>query len=287
MRFLTFLAKRFVAGDVAEEAIQAARRINSEGAKATLCFLGEDCDDLKAAQQAAQEYAHLLELIGNQSGSSRSWIDSNVSLKLTQLGLGFNGGACRDHMKRLLEAAREHGNFIRIDMEGSAYTEKIVRLFGRLYREFPNVGVVIQAYLRSSSDHVRKLNALGARVRLCKGAYKEPPAVAFQTKEDVNRSFDQLAGELLLNGNYPAFATHDPERIEHVLRFAEEHSIPKEKFEFQMLYGLGHRLWKGLADRGYNVRIYIPYGTRWFPYFYRRLRERKENVFFVLRSLFS
>lgn len=279
MGLATLLAGRFVAGETAREAIEAVRALNARGLKATLDFLGEDCERAGQADQAAEEYVRLLGLI------AESRLDCNVSLKLTQFGLNLDAGLARRNLLRVVEEAARLGNFVRIDMEGSAYTQRTLDLFEEVFARHKNVGVVIQAYLKRSAADIRRLNSLGARVRLCKGAYKEPPEVAFQDKAQVHENYDLLARELLTGGNYPALATHDEDRIQAALTFAAERGIGKDRFEFQMLYGLRPRRWDGLRAEGCNVRVYVPYGTHWLPYFVRRLRERKENWMFVLRSL--
>ena len=279
MRVLTLLARRFVAGETADEALQAVRRLNRQGIKATLDLLGEEVKDRDQARAETAEIVALLAKIADAG------LDANVSVKLTQLGLSLDPGLCRDNMARILEEAAKRGNFVRIDMEGSAYTQATLDLFHGLHRTFDNVGPVIQAYLMRSATDVDRLVQAGARVRLCKGAYKEPPSVAFASKEEVNRSYDALAETLLLAGRYPAIATHDDDRIARVQRLVSGKGLAKSSFEFQMLYGLRPRLWPKLVADGYNLRIYVPYGTHWFPYFYRRLRERKENLMFVVKGL--
>jgi len=279
IRRVNFLAARFVAGNTAEEALDAVHRLNEVGLKASLDVLGEETRSLEQAQAAVREYSQLLGWIG------ASGLDCNVSVKLTQLGLSLGDGPARDNLLKILDAAAKHGNFVRIDMEGSAYTQRTLDLFHGVFESRKNVGVVIQAYLRRSASDVKELNRAGARVRLCKGAYKEPPSVAFQEKEEVNRSYDALALELLERGNYPGFATHDDARIEAILAAAAGRGIPNDRFEFQMLYGVRKPRWTDLKSRGFNVRIYVPYGTHWLPYYYRRIRERKENLIFALRSV--
>lgn len=273
------IAKRFVAGATAEEAVSAARGLNAAGLKATLDFLGEECLTRQSAAASAGEIARLLRLM------AAAKLDSNVSLKLTQLGLNLDGGLAREHLERLLDAAAESGGFVRVDMEGSTCTQRTLDLFHAVFKRRKNVGVVIQAYLRRSADDVERLIAAGARVRLCKGAYKEPPAVAFQRREEVDRSFDALARRLLEVGQLPAIATHDDARIRAAVQAARELDIPKDRFELQMLYGVRRHRWKELAGDGYAVRIYVPYGARWLPYYWRRIRERKENLLFALRSV--
>ncbi|MFH1723932.1 MAG: proline dehydrogenase family protein [Elusimicrobiota bacterium] len=279
MRALTFLAGRFVAGDTAAEAMRAVRALNERGLKATLDYLGEDCASEAQADAAAGEYVQLLRRI------AEAGLDCNVSLKLTQFGLNLDAGLARRNLLRVVEEAHARRNFVRIDMEGSAYTQRTLDLFHDVFEAHNNVGVVIQAALKRSRADVARMNRAGARVRLCKGAYREPAEVAFQEKEEVNESFDRLAAELLENGNYPGLATHDEDRIRAAIRFSRKKGIPPDRFEFQMLYGLRPKWWGELAASGFVVRVYVPYGTHWLPYFMRRLRERKENWMFVLKNL--
>ncbi|MDE2039452.1 MAG: proline dehydrogenase family protein [Elusimicrobia bacterium] len=279
MSLLGFLARRFVAGETADAAIAAALRLNAEGIKVTLDNLGEDCASAEQAAAAVAEYRLLLRRI------AEAGVDGNVSLKLTQLGLNIDPALARDNLERVAsEAAAQGGNFVRIDMEGSAYTQRTLDLFYELLPRHPNLGVVIQACLRRSEADVRELARRGARVRLCKGAYKEPAELAFQKKSEVDQSYDRLAG-LLVAAPLPAFATHDDARIAAAVLAAERAGLPKGKYEIQMLYGLRRARWRELAAQGHAVRVYMPYGTHWLPYFSRRLRERKENLIFVLRNL--
>ncbi len=280
MRALTFLARRFVAGDTLEEAMEVVRRLNGQGFKVTLDHLGEETRLRGQAGRDVYEYARMLQAI-NDAGA-----DCNVSLKLTQLGLSLDPTLARENLERILEEARRHKNFVRIDMEGSAYTQGTLDLFYELWPKYPNMGVVIQAMLRRSRADIEKLVQKGVRVRLCKGAYKEPKPVAFQNRAEVNASYDELA-ELLTKAPCPGFATHDDDRILHAQQAAAKRGLAKGSYEFQMLYGLRQRRWAQLRDDGHAVRIYVPYGTHWLPYFVRRLRERKENVMFVVRGLWS
>jgi len=277
MRLLTFMARRFVAGDTLDEAVPQVKRLNSQGIKATLDNLGEECRTRAQAVAARDEYVKMLGRIAEEK------LDCNVSLKLTQFGLGLDLGFCKDNLFRVLDEARESGNFVRIDMEGTGYTDKTLDLFRQAQAYYPKVGIVIQAMLRRSEGDIADLVRAGVCVRLCKGAYQEPPELAFPDKKDVNANYDKLA-EMLLQGPNPALATHDDDRIAAAAAAAEKAGLPKQKYEIQMLYGLRARRWKELAAAGHVVRIYTPYGTHWFPYFYRRIRERKENLMFVLRN---
>jgi len=280
MRALTFLARRFVAGDTVEQAIEAVRALNRDGIKATLDNLGEDSLTPRQAVAAADEYCLMLERIA-QAG-----VDCNVSLKLTQFGLGLDDGLVRENLERVLEEARKRGNFVRVDMEGSARTQKTLDLFYEMSAKYPNTGIVIQSALRRSEADIAELVRRKIRVRLCKGAYKEPAEIAFQDKREVNRNYDKLA-EMLLAAPLPAFATHDDARIEAAGAAAERAGLAKGQYEIQMLYGLRPKRWRQLRREGHAVRIYVPYGTHWFPYFYRRIRERKENLLFVVRNIFG
>ncbi|MBI5630101.1 MAG: proline dehydrogenase family protein [Elusimicrobia bacterium] len=280
MKALTFLARRFVAGDTISEAVSAVLALNREGIKCTLDNLGEECRSREQAEAARDEYLLMLRRLAEAEA------DCNVSLKLTQFGLSLDEGLARDNLMTVAEAAKRLGNFVRIDMEGSPYTQKTLDIFYSLQGEFPNTGVVIQAYLRRSERDVEELVRRRAKVRLCKGAYKEPPEIAFATKEEVNASYDRLAS-LLVKAPLPAFATHDDERIEKAAAAAEKAGLKKSEYEIQMLYGLRAKRWRKLVSAGHAVRVYIPYGTHWFPYFYRRLRERKENLMFVVKNLFN
>ncbi len=275
------LARRFVAGTAIEQAIRAVRNLNHDGISSTLDVLGENVKERLAAENAVASYVLTLDWI-QQSG-----VNANVSLKLTQMGLDIDGNFCRANLVRICEKAASHGIFVRIDMEGSRYTEATLAFFHDLFRTYQNVGIVIQAYLRRSQADLERLNAVKARVRLCKGAYREPPELAFQKMSEIRDNFKKLAARLLVQGEYPAVATHDELLISWAKEFVHAHGIWKDRFEFQMLYGVRPKTQRRLVREGYRVRVYVPYGTHWLPYFYRRLRERKENVFFVLRNLFK
>lgn len=282
VRALTFLARRFVAGDTLDEALPVVRDLNRQGLKVSLDHLGEEC---KTREQAAADRDQYIELIRRLADAKA---DCNVSLKLTQFGLNLDESLARDNLVKVLVEARRLGNFVRLDMEGSAYTQRTLDLFYSLQGEFPGTGVVIQAMLRRSRADIEELSKRRARVRLCKGAYKEPDTLAFGSKEEVNRNYDELAA-LLVSGRapLPGFATHDDGRIRAVQNAAAAAKIPKGAYEFQMLYGLRQRRWKELLGEGHTVRIYVPYGTFWLPYFSRRIRERKENLLFVLKNVFG
>jgi proline dehydrogenase len=288
-------ASRFIAGETNTDAIQAVRALNSLGITATLDHLGENTADEDAACQAAQEVIGILEEIERRS------VRSNVSIKLSQLGLILNEDLCRQNLEKILKKAQSTHNFIRIDMEDSSLTQKTLDVFWWAKQQgFENLGIVIQAYLYRSEADIRQLGEQGERVRLCKGAYKEPAEIAFPKLKDVNNHFDHLVDILFsaslsyqtplisMDGRkppIPAVATHDEQRIQHARLAAESMGLPKAAVEFQMLYGIRRDLQKQLAQEGYPVRVYVPYGTHWYPYFMRRLAERPANVWFLLSNL--
>ena len=276
---LIWPANRFVAGEDKESAIAVVKDLNGRGIAASLDLLGENVSERAAAEKARDDYVSLLR------GIADARVDANISIKLTMLGLDIDLEMTREHLLSILETARDTDNWVRIDMEGSRYTQLTLELFYDVWRSFKNVGVVIQSMLRRSEADVERLIAEGARVRLVKGAYKEPAPLAFPDKRDVNAAFDRLAERLLEHGTRPAIATHDDERMDRAMEYARERGIAAEKFEFQMLYGIRRETQEDIVRRGYCMRVYVPYGKQWFPYFYRRLRERKENVTFVLRSV--
>jgi proline dehydrogenase len=273
-------ARRFIAGETIEEAIACARRLQSRGMLLTLDYLGESVRTVEEAAAATREYLRLVEVI------VAAGIERNISLKLTQLGIDVDRATAVDNLRRILGPAQQHGFFVRIDMEDSPYTEVTLEVFETLWQQgYRNVGVALQAYLYRTEKDVRRMNELGARVRLVKGAYKEPPAVAHQKKADVDAAFLRLMQLLLDDGNYPAIATHDPAMIDATKAYARERGIAASRFEFQMLFGIRRDLQTSLVAEGYPMRIYIPFGQQWFPYFMRRLGERPANVAFVLKSL--
>jgi len=273
-------ARRFIAGETVEEAINVARTLQSKGFDLTLDYLGESVRTHEEADGAAREYVHLIDVL------MASGIERNISLKLTQLGAGVDRATCIDNLRRILEAAERHGFFVRIDMESSAYTDLTLDIFETLWqRGHRNLGVVIQAALKRSEADAQRVVGLGGRVRLVKGAYKEPPEVAYARKADVDAAFVRLMQQLLDSGEYPAIATHDPKMIDATLAYAEARGLPPSHYEFQMLYGVRRDLQRALAADGYRVRVYVPFGKEWFPYFMRRLGERPANVAFVVRAV--
>ncbi|MBM3769942.1 MAG: proline dehydrogenase [Acidimicrobiia bacterium] len=278
MRKPTSFARRFIAGETVEAAITAARAVEAQGLLQTLDYLGESVQSSAEADAATRDYLRVIDAV-NQAG-----IIKNLSLKLTQLGLTVDRATAVDNMRRILDAADEF--FVRIDMESSAYTDVTLEVFETLWQqEYRNIGVVLQSELYRTDDDITRVNRLGARIRLVKGAYKEPATVAHQRKADVDAAYMRHVQRLLLEGTYPAIATHDPVMIERTQRFAAQHTLGSDRFEFQMLYGIRRDLQLSLAKQGHRMRIYIPFGREWFPYFMRRLGERPSNVAFVLRSV--
>ena len=274
-------AARFVAGETIEEAVRAAHELGDRGIKASLDLLGESVEAEAEAVAARDQYLAMLDQMAAQG------VEVNVSVKLTQMGLDIGEDLCQANMTRILDKAKELHGFVRLDMEGSAYTQRTLDFFAN--RLFPAYGaycgVVIQSALRRSESDIADLIAMKARVRLCKGAYLEPPAVAFPDKADVDRNYVLLMERLLLNGNYPGIATHDQAIIRHARQFVRRQNIGAERFEFQMLYGVRRDLQTRLRQTGYNMRVYIPFGTQWYPYLMRRLAERPANIAFILGNL--
>jgi proline dehydrogenase len=280
MRRPDSFARRFVAGESVTDAIEAARVIERQGLTVTLDLLGESVTSSAAAAEATAAYVASIDAMA-QAGVSR-----NISLKLTQLGLDVDRATTVDNLRRVLDAADQAGFFVRIDMENSPYTAPTLDTFETVWGiGYHNAGVVIQSCLRRSEQDVRRVIALGARVRLVKGAYREPGAVALQRKAEVDAAFVALMRLLLTSGIHPAIATHDPLMIDATKQFAESNGIARDRFELQMLYGVRRDLQAALAAEGYAVRIYVPFGREWFPYFMRRLGERPANVGFVLRGV--
>ena len=275
-------ARRFIAGETVDDAIAAVRTIEARGLNSTLDYLGESVTSLAAAETATREYLSLIEAV------DRAGVERNLSLKLTQLGLDVDRAICVDNLRRILTAAGRCGFFVRIDMESSVHTDPTLAIFETVWKlGHNNVGVVLQTCLYRTEQDFERMNALGARIRLVKGAYREPRTVAYQLKSDVDAAYMRLAKRLLTEGTYPAIATHDEDILNQVKRFAADHRIGSEAYEFQMLYGIRRDLQKKLRDDGYRMRVYVPFGREWFPYFMRRLGERPANVGFVLRALLS
>lgn len=282
MKLPFILAKRFVAGETFQEVIPKVEQLNQKNIHITLDLLGENVDDRATADETVESYMELLRNI-NSAG-----LDSTISIKLSMLGLDIDERYCRDNLFKLLDVARKHDQFVRIDMEGSAYTQQTIDLFKEGFKEYGrHVGIVIQAYLHRTKDDIAELADMGADIRLCKGAYNEPERIALQNMDAIREAFKEYAKVLLDKTPYPRIATHDDELVEWVKKYTVEHQIGKSRFEFQMLYGLRQQTMEELATQGYNTRIYVPFGTMWFPYFKRRLMERKENIWFVLSTLFK
>jgi proline dehydrogenase len=284
-RFRPFkkLTTRFVAGENIEEAIQAIREINARGCTASFDHLNESVSSVAETEEEVREYRKILERI-DETG-----IRSNVSIKLTQFGLEIDPELAYKNARAVVEDAAGRGNFVRVDMEASNVTQVTLDIFKRLRAEFGlnDVGIVVQSYLRRTVKDVEDLLSLPARIRLCKGAYNEPPEVAFPDKKDVDENYMRVMKMLLKSGVYHGIATHDPKMINATRDFVKREGIGKEGFEFQMLYGVRRDLQERLARQGYNMRVYVPYGKHWYPYFMRRLAERPANVWFVVKNLFK
>jgi proline dehydrogenase len=274
------VAQRFVAGASLDEAVAAARELNRAGRLVSLDYLGESVASETEARAAGEIYAGLFDRIAAEK------LDANVSLKLTQLGLDLGQELCLELLERIIERAARTSNFVRIDMEGSAYTQRTVDVCKRARARSPAVGTVLQAYLYRSEQDVRDLTGIGCRIRLCKGAYKEPAAVAFPKKADVDANYVKLMKMLLPSGIYHGIATHDPAMLAATKEFAAANGIRTDQFEFQMLYGIRTDLQEQLVREGFRLRVYIPFGGDWFPYFMRRLAERPANLVFFLRNIF-
>jgi proline dehydrogenase len=280
MRARGGFARRFIAGERIEEAIETAREIERNGLLVTLDYLGESVASIAAADTATRAYIGVLERIADAG------IERNISLKLTQLGLTIDRATCVDNLRRILDVATAKGFFVRIDMEDSPFTAVTLEVFETMWQQgYRNVGVVLQSYLPRSEADAARMNALGARVRLVKGAYNEPKDAAYQSKADVDAAFVRIMQLLLANGTYPAIATHDPAMIDATREFAAARGIDASKYEFQMLYGIRRDLQNSLIREGLRVRVYVPFGREWFPYFMRRLGERPANIGFVVRGV--
>lgn len=278
--FARGVARRFVAGETREDALAAARALNRAGMHVSLDYLGEAVGSEDEARTAAATIEQAVRAI------AREGLDANVSVKLTQLGQDIDDGFLRRTVDGLLDAAAESGTFVRFDMESSDYTEHTLRFFEELWGAGRRgIGVVLQSYLYRTQEDVARANELGARVRLCKGAYKEPERVAYPDKADVDANFVRCMRMLLADGVYPGIATHDEAMIEATKDFAREQGIDRDRFEFQMLYGVRRDVQKRLVDEDYHLRIYVPFGEAWYPYFMRRMAERPANIFFVVDSL--
>lgn len=282
MKLPFVLAKRFVAGETFTQAIPKVEELNHKDIKVTLDLLGENVEDRQMADETIENYIQLLNDI-DEAG-----LDSTISIKLTMMGLDIDRNYCKENLFKLLDVARENDQFVRIDMEGSDYTQVTIDIFKEAFQEYGNhVGIVIQAYLHRSKDDIDDLAEMAADVRICKGAYSEPKDIALQNMDDIREAFKEYTKVLLENTAYPRIATHDDQLIKWVQNYTEENGIGPSRYEFQMLYGLRQETMEKFAAEGYNARVYIPFGTMWFPYFKRRLMERKENIWFVLSRLFQ
>jgi proline dehydrogenase len=283
MALLTYLAKRFVAGETASDAVEAVQKMNARGISGIVDFLGEHVSNAEEASDAVTEYLHLLDTL------HASGVKAAISLKASQMGILVSSDVCLANLLTIAQHAASKNIGVWIDMEGSDLTQKTIDVFERLRAKHPQVGLCLQADLVRTGGDLDKLMRQPLRVRLCKGAYKEPPSIAYATKEAVDGSYRMLAHKLLdsiARQIYPAFATHDRSIIQDILRTVHQKEINPKAFEFEMLYGIQNAYLQSLANQGYTAQVYIPYGRNWFPYFMRRLRERKENVYFLMRNIF-
>jgi len=275
-------ASRFVAGETLDEAAAAVRALNAKRISASLDLLGESVTNPDEARSATSAIVGIFDRIAADK------LDCNVSVKLTQLGFDLGEDLVRENLRRILDRAKQLGIFLRVDMEGSSYTQRTIELFEKgLFPQYGRdiVGIVVQSYLYRTAADVDRLIAMGARVRLCKGAYKEPASIAFPAKADVDRSFAELMEKLMERGPYPGIATHDVALIERAKRFVQSKGIASDRFEFQMLNGVRRDLQERLVAEGYRLRVYVPFGTQWYPYFMRRLAERPANIVFIVGNV--
>jgi proline dehydrogenase len=279
MPLSSWAVRRFVAAETVADVLPQLEKLRAAGIRTTVDLLGESVSSADEAQAAADRYLETIDALAARD------LDVNVSLKLTQMGLGVDEALCRENVERICTHARQRDGFVRVDMEDHTRTDVTLGIVRVLFSVHGNVGAVIQSYLRRSADDVADFDRLGIRVRLCKGAYNEPPSVAFATKPEVDRSYAQLMEALLTHGTYPALATHDDRLIARATEFARRKGIDRERFEFQMLYGIRRDLQERLVAEGWAVRVYVPFGSQWYPYFMRRLAERPANVVFLLRSI--
>ncbi len=276
------MSGRFVAGMTVDEALDACARVNSEGIAVTLDALGESVTTEAAARASAQVYHQMLDAIATRK------MHANVSLKLSQMGMEFDPALAESIVGELVEHAARADSFVRIDMEGSAFTEATIAMTERLYAKHPGrVGTVLQAYLFRTDGDADRLLGQGIRIRLCKGAYKESPEIAFPLKADVDANYLKLAERMMTSGVFCGIATHDEAIVEKLLKFVRDKNVPKSGFEFQMLYGIRRDLQRRLAKQGFGVRVYVPFGPEWYPYFMRRLAERPANVLFLMKNFFK
>ena len=285
MKLPFFLASRFVAGETLDEALPVLDDLNDDGLHVALDKLGEHVHDREVATAARDTYINLVKTVAERNNTG---LRNRISIKLSMMGQLIDEDFCLDNLRELLEVAAEHNVFVRLDMEGSDLTQSTLDLFEAVYDDFPDhVGPVLQAMLRRTDRDVDRMCELGASVRLCKGAYAEPEAIAYQDMDQIRERFADYTERLLQHTNYSGIATHDDQLIAATKDFADRHDVDRGDFEFQMLYGLRRQTQREMAEEGYNMMVYVPYGTEWFPYFSRRLREKKENVWFVLKALFK
>ncbi len=297
-RLLRPLVRRFIGGDTLADGLRNATPLLDRGFYISLDLLGESVHSLAEANAARDSFLEIIEQLSTDShfvpyelacdGSNRfDQIENiNISIKLTQCGLDISDELADENFRKVLALAKVKGTMVRVDMEASAYTERTIAMIERVFAEYPNAGTVLQSYLFRTPSDLTRLNQLGCRLRLVKGAYLESDDIAFEKKEQVNEAYVELAKEMLEHTNYPAFATQDPNMIDAVRSYAKEHSIDKANFEFQMLFGIRRDLQDALLAEGYRVRVYVPFGDSWYPYFSRRLAERPANVWFILKALF-
>lgn len=277
-----FLAKRFVAAETLQETLPVAHALNARGMHVALDLLGEYVSDRSVALAARDAYIDLIEHV-----AAEPQLDANISIKLSMLGQKIDYGFCLDNLEALMSVAKKRDVFVRLDMEGSDITQSTISLFEQVYPDHPDhVGIVLQAYLHRTRADVERMCDLNARVRICKGAYKEPSSLAYQDMATIRERFLEHMEMLISRSRYPGIATHDDILINATKRFAQDNAISKDRFEFQMLYGVRPDTQQAITEEGYHMRVYVPYGTEWLPYFSRRLRERKENVWFVVKNLF-
>jgi len=285
MKLPFFLARRFVAAESLDETIPVLSDLKARGLYTTLDLLGEYVRDRNVAAEARDTYLQIAERVADER--DRHGIDANISVKLSVMGQKIDEAFCLANLRQLLSLARERDVFVRLDMEGSDITESTLSIFETVYPEYPDhVGIVLQAYLKRTAQDVERMCELNARVRLCKGAYKEPASIAYHSMDEIRGRFVEYMRTLISDGRYPGIATHDDKLISATKQYVQENGIDRDRFEFQMLYGIRPDTQVQIASEGYNMRIYVPYGRQWVPYFSRRLRERKENVWFVLSNLF-
>ncbi len=285
MKLPFFLASRFVAAETLEQTLPVVDALNAQGRHVALDLLGEYVSDPAVANRARDLYIGLVHAVAARRTHTQG--DANLSIKLSMMGQKIDYDLGLKNLRTLLAVAKERDVFIRLDMEGSDITESTLSMFEEVYPAYPDhVGIVLQAYLKRTARDVERMCALNARVRICKGAYKEPAEIAYQKMDDIRAHYIDYMQALIQHARYPGIATHDDRLIEATKTFVRDHGISHDRFEFQMLYGIRPDTQGALVDEGYNLRVYVPYGTDWYPYFSRRLRERKENVWFVVKNLF-